>query len=112
MKKLIFTFLCAYLLVFTHNLMGQNQTPTATVDYGLARVNKYNGIYVFDNCEPINDYEIVFDFVINPFYGSFIEMCANAKKAADKQAEKLGKQYDAIIIISGRPRDTAVRFKR
>lgn len=79
-------------------------------DYSLARVTKVTGKFVFMRCEPINNYDVVFD--VNP-WGS----AKNPEEIANlivtdalKVGKKKGLDFDAVVIGSTK-KDIAIKFK-
>lgn len=59
-KKTIFAILC---IAFPTFMIAQNNNNTglqeASADFGIARVESYNGIFVFTDCTPIAEYEVL-----------------------------------------------------
>ena len=79
-------------------------------DYGLARVTKASGKWIFIRCEPVNDYDVAFE--VSP-WGS----PKNPEEIANllvTDAIKVGKKkkidFDGIVIGSAK-KDIAIKFK-
>ncbi len=53
---------------------------------GLAQVNKYAGLYVFFDCKPANDYEII------AIYKKAV-VCENFKDCAERYADKIRVEF-------------------
>lgn len=78
-----------------------------TTDNAIARVSKINGKYVFMECEPVNDYEIV-ENLIKAKAKTRQEYIDKLIKTAYKK-EKKGKVFDGIIFGSTKY-DNSIKF--
>lgn len=85
-------------------------TSKKEMDQSLARVTKVSGKYVFMRCEPLVDYEVVFD--VAPWgSGKTPEDIANLIVTdALKVGKKKKLEFDAVVIGSTK-RDIAIKFK-
>lgn len=79
-------------------------------DTSLARVHKTKGKLVFLDCEPVHEYDVVFEFKFKVYTGSFEEYRTRGIDAADKYAAKESLNYDAIIVGNTK-KDIAIKFK-
>ena len=60
MKKILFTALASFILIAIFAFKSETKANQTEKDYSLARVSKVSGKYIFLNCEPIQDYEVVY----------------------------------------------------
>ncbi len=107
MKKL---FVNAGLLIWGFLIFSFN--TEAPKDYSLAKVSKVSGKYIFMESEPMQEYEIVYE--LKCFVGGFNspnDIVEYVDKLAKKQEKNIGKEYDALIIGSGKY-DLAIKFKK
>lgn len=86
-----------------------------TKDLSLAKVNKKSGKYIFLNCEPVHEYEVVYNieikFVISSSQMDTTDEIADmVLKRAFKMQKKEGKEFDAIIVGTQKV-DLAIKFK-
>lgn len=81
-------------------------------DYSMGRVTRMSGKYIFINCEPVNDYEVVYEVktVLLGGVTSTNAMVDAVMVNAKKMEKKDPKPYDALIIGSNKY-DLAVKFK-
>ena len=112
-RKLIHIILrISSIILFIFPIIGFAQNNT---DFSLAKVNKVSGKYVFLNCEPVNDYEVIYEVKVTPVHTaqvSSLDKISNiVLKKAFKMKKKQGEDFDAIIIGNSRV-DLAVRFKQ
>lgn len=110
MKNTFIAFLTGVL--FTSIFAFTNSNNGNEKDLSLAKVNKMSGKYVFMECEPVNDYEIVYEltgFTLGN-WDSPKEIADFVFKLARKEKEKQQKEYDAIIVGSNKT-DLAIKFK-
>jgi hypothetical protein len=101
MKNFIFILFLLPIIGFAQN----------EFDASLAQVNKVSGKYIFLNCEPVNEYEVVYE--VKAFALSFSgidDITDIVLKKAFKMKKKEGKDFDALIIGSSKF-DLAVNFK-
>lgn len=59
-----------------------NINESAKEEIRLARVNTHNGVYVFNDCEPVSDYEVIGEFCF--------------ENLTDSEREKAGPQYQGL----------------
>lgn len=112
MQKLVFTLL--FLVSLTQAAFSQNNKKA------LARVNKMQGIEVYAMCEPVREYEIMFDVLTGAKATSLLtgglinegvsEKLSQFVSRAKKEADKRGQTVDAIIYTDGK-KVIAVKFK-
>jgi len=104
MKNLIFIFFLLPIIGFSQN----------NFDASLAKVNKVSGKYIFLNCEPVNEYEVVYEVKAVPLTTgqvSTLDKISNfVLKKAFKMKKKEGEDFDALIIGTSKF-DLAIRFK-
>lgn len=88
-----------------------NQSPDDK-DYSMGRVTRMSGKYIFINCEPSNDYEVVYEVKTVLLGGvTSINALVDAVLVNTKKMEKKDpKPYDALIIGSNKY-DLAIKFK-
>lgn len=84
--------------------------PKQEVDKSLARVPKTQGKYVFIRCEPVVEYDVVFDYTFMTWSGTPEEMATAGIESAKKRAKSKQLDFDGIIIGSG-AKDIAIKFK-
>ena len=105
MKKLIFILLLLPFTAFSQN----------GFDASLAKVSKVSGKYIFLNCEPANEYEVVYEVKAVPWRAaqvSSLDKITNfVLKRAFKMKDEIGKDFDALLIGTSKF-DLAVRFKQ
>ena len=84
------------------------------IDKSLARVQKVSGKYVFLNCEPINEYEVVYEVKAVPLSANSVSSTYKISNfvlnKAFKMEKKQGKDFDAVIIGTSKY-DLAIKFK-
>lgn len=113
MKKILFTALASFMLIAIFAFKSETKSNQTEKDYSLARVSKVSGKYIFLNCEPIQDYDVVYElsgFTLGHF-NSPNEIVNYVVKIAKKREDKEGKEYDALIIGSSKY-DLAIKFKK
>lgn len=111
MKK---TFLIAFLLVSLVTVGFSQSTK------GLARVNKMQGYEVYALCEPLREYEVVFDVTTGAKASSMLtggvvnegisDKLSQFVNRAMKEAKEKNQTFDAILYNGGK-KVVAVKFK-
>lgn len=83
------------------------------IDKSLARVQKVSGKYVFLNCEPLNEYEVIYEVKAVPLSTSSVSSTDKISNfvlnKALKMKKKQGKDFDALIIGTSKF-DLAIKF--
>jgi len=82
-----------------------------TDDNDLCLVNNRNGKLVFWNCDPLEEYDVVFSFKGTANNVTQAQQSANMVKEAIVQAHTDQKEFDAIIV-GNTERDEAIKFKQ
>ena len=99
MKKILFLALLAIATIANAQDVT-NDAPNA--DIRLARVNTHNGVYVFNDCEPVCDYEVIGEFSsenISPAEKANAGIqYQGLRDAFIKTAKMVNKQADGIIL--------------
>jgi hypothetical protein len=103
----IFSLGIAITLLFAFNYKSNDEK-----DLSLGRVTRMSGKYIFINCEPTNDYEVVYEVktVLLGGVTSTNAMVDAVLVNAKKMEKKDPKPYDALIIGSNKY-DLAIKFK-
>jgi len=73
----------------------------------LARAGYYNGVYIFVDCEPVNDYEVVGDVAVTFSSTSYN---ANKQSIVQKIKKKYKNEKYAILDMEG-VKARVIRFK-
>lgn len=81
-------------------------------DYSLAKVNQYAGLYVFFDCKPIQEYEVI-------AVAKMAVVCDGFQECAEKYSDKIRKEYpsaDGFLISTlnagSKDRFEIIKFKR
>lgn len=77
-------------------------------DNAIARVSKINGKYVFIECEPVNEYEIVSNIKVS--YGNTRQQTIDKILKKAFKEEKKGESFDGILFGSTKY-DNSIKFK-
>lgn len=64
MKKVIALFVVAVMSIGACAQLNVATSNASQVEVNLARVNTHNGIYVFNDCEPVSRYEVIGEFTV------------------------------------------------
>ncbi|MFL5765762.1 MAG: hypothetical protein ACJ77K_17580 [Bacteroidia bacterium] len=109
-NKTIQSFLAGIVITLFLSFNYSSDTGKIENDPSLARVSKVSGKWVFMRCEPIQDYDVVFD--VAPWgSGKTPEDIANLIVTdALKVGKKKKLDFDAVVIGSTK-RDIAIKFK-
>lgn len=103
-------------LILLFSIITLAATSSITTDQGLAKVNKKQGKYIFTHSEPVTDYEVVFTVNMPGLIWSDNQINSIDKiedfviRKANKQAEKQGKTFDALVITDWN-NSIAINFK-
>lgn len=108
-NKTIMSFIAGIIITLLVSFTSTSK-PVIEKDFSLARVSKVSGKWVFMRCEPIQDYDVVFD--VAPWgSGKTPEDIANLIVTdAIKVGKKKKIEFDAVVIGSTK-RDIAIKFK-
>ncbi|MBP6516688.1 MAG: hypothetical protein KA242_06525 [Chitinophagales bacterium] len=105
MKKTIAT-------VITILTLSTSYAQESNKDFSSARVNKYSGLYVFFDCKPAYDYEVI-------AVAKMVTVCDGFQECAEKYADKIRKEYpsaDGFLISKlnpmGKDRFEIIKFKK
>ncbi len=110
MKKIItlFAISCFFITIFVASNISQD--PCTGKD--IAKVQRMSGKLVFINAEPVQEYEVAFEIkILASGFDSPNDMSNKVVKKALKISEQENKEFDGVIIGSGRV-DVAIKFRK